>query len=131
MPRSQSPSRTLRAALFIGGGIAIVAAALVGSPELAAQRPARPAGDPAGLWITEAPLDEARRLLIVVDPATRHTAIYHVDAAAGTMTLRSTRDITWDLMVGDFNAQDPRPAALRRTLQTGPAPASEPVPAAR
>jgi hypothetical protein len=69
-------------------------------------------------------VDDARRLLVVIDQATRHAAVYHLDAATGTLVLRSTRDITWDLMVGDFNAQEPRPAALRKMLHAPPA---EPV----
>jgi hypothetical protein len=49
-----------------------------------------------------------------------HAALYHVDAVAGTLTLRSTRDIAWDLLVDDFNAQEPKPAALKKMLQVGP-----------
>jgi hypothetical protein len=67
-------------------------------------------------------MDDGRMLLVVVDQATRHAAVYHLDGAAGTLTLRSTRDLSFDLMVGDFNAQEPRPAAIRKMLQTpGPA----------
>jgi hypothetical protein len=97
------------------------AAALLGSRDLAAQRAARPLADAGGLWISDAAIDDARRMMIVVDPATRHAAVYHVDAATGALTLRSTRDITWDLLVDDFNAQEPRPAALKRLIQAGPA----------
>ena len=75
------------------------AAALLGSRDLAAQRAARPLADAGGLWISDAAIDDARRMMIVVDPATRHAAVYHVDAATGALTLRSTRDITWDLLV--------------------------------
>ena len=88
--------------------------------DLAAQRPAAPAGG-GPLWISETRLDETRRLLVVIDEVGRHAALYHVDAAAGTLTLKSTRDISWDLSVGDFNAQEPRPAAIQRMLQLPPA----------
>jgi len=88
--------------------------------DLAAQRPAAPAGN-GPLWISESRLDDTRRLLVVIDEVGRHAALYHVDAAAGTLTLKSTRDISWDLSVGDFNAQEPRPAALQRMLQLPPA----------
>jgi len=108
-------------------GIAAAVAMLVGSRELAAERAARPMADPGGLWISETPLDDSRRLLIVVDPSSRHAAVYHVDAASGALVLRSTRDITWDLMVDDFNAQEPRPAALKRLLQAGPGATPEAV----
>lgn len=86
---------------------------------LASQRTA--GTEAAPLWITESRLDDGRRLLVVLDQATRHAAVYHLDGATGTLVLRSTRDITWDLMVGDFNAQEPRPAALRKMLHAPPA----------
>ena len=97
--------------------IAVIVA--VGSRELSAQRAGRPLPESAGLWISESAVEDGRRLLVVVDPATRHAAIYHLDATTGALVLRSTRDITWDLMVDDFNAQEPRPAALKRLIQTG------------
>jgi hypothetical protein len=98
---------------------AMALAAFVGSRELAAQRAGRPLPEANGLWISESPVDEGRRLLVVVDPATRHAAVYHLDTTTGSLSLKSTRDITWDLMVDDFNAQEPRPAALKRLIQTG------------
>ncbi len=107
--------------LLAGGWplVLLAAAILLGSRELAAQRAGRPIPESAGLWISDTAIDEARRLLVVVDPATRHAAVYHLDASSGSLLLKSTRDITWDLMVDDFNAQEPKPAALRRLLQTG------------
>ena len=106
---------------------ALVGVLACGGPLLWAQRPGRPpvssGGDvPAtqGLWISSTPLDESRLLLLVVDPQLKNAAVYHVDGAQGTLTLKSARNITWDLMVGDFNAQDPKPAALRRMLETAP-----------
>jgi len=95
---------------------------------LLAQRPAgvppSPAGLPAAsgstLWISATPLDDAHQLLIVIDPQLRNAAIYHVDGPGGTLTLKSTRDITWDLMVGDFNAQEPKPSALKKMLEMAP-----------
>jgi hypothetical protein len=62
-------------------------------------------------------VDEVTRLLTVVDQEGRRIAIYQINALTGALTLRSTRDISWDLMVSDFNAQEPRPAALQKMLQ--------------
>ena len=121
MPRTWEtfvPGRWL-AALALGA-----AAAWLGftGGETAAQRPAGAETAPgAGLWISTGPLDEARRLLLVVDPQLKNAAVYHVDAAAGTLTLKSTRDISYDLMVGDFNAQAPKPADLEKMLKMAPA----------
>jgi hypothetical protein len=71
------------------------------------------------LWIHATPLDDRQQLLLVVDPQLRNAAVYHVDGPTGSLVLKSTRNITWDLMVGDFNAQEPKPAALRRMLEVG------------
>ena len=76
-----------------------------------------------GLWISDSPLDDGRRLLIVVDPASRHAAVYQVDPASGSLGLKSARDLTWDLALDEFNVQEPRPAAIRRMIQAGQAPA--------
>lgn len=88
--------------------------------ETAAQRPAPPEAAAGGLWISASPLDESRRLLLVIDPQLKNAAVYHVDAAAGTLALKSTRDISYDLMVGDFNAQAPKPADLKKMLEMAP-----------
>lgn len=101
------------------GAIAILGAWQAG--ELTAQR-SSPPGSQGPLWISESRLDDTRRLLVVVDEVSRHAAIYQVDAAAGTLTLKSTRDISWDLSVGDFNAQEPRPGAIQKMLRLPGAP---------
>jgi hypothetical protein len=88
--------------------------------ETAAQRPLAPEAAAGGLWISASPLDESRRLLLVIDPQLKNAAVYHVDAAAGTLALKSTRDISYDLMVGDFNAQAPKPADLKKMLELAP-----------
>jgi hypothetical protein len=105
-----------RGGLFLA--VAAVAAAL-GSRAILAQRPGVDAGPASQLWISATPLDDHRQLLLVIDPQLRNAAVYHVDAPTGTLTLKSTRNITWDLMVGDFNAQEPKPSALKKMLETG------------
>lgn len=111
--------------LRTSGWVAAVIALFAGGGALMAQRPMRPggpiadAGVPGHLWISATPLDEQRQLLIVIDPTVKNAAIYHVDGGSGTLALKSTRDISWDLMVGDFNAQEPKPSALKRMLEVG------------
>ena len=105
--------------------VLVAAAILLGSRELAAQRAGRPIAETAGLWISDTPVDDARRLLVVVDSATRHAAVYHLDHATGSLQLKSSRDLTWDLLVDDFNAQEPRPAALKRLIQAGAPPTGD------
>lgn len=103
-------------------GVAAVAV-LLASGGTAAQRAGRPlpqtgVGDPSQpLWTLATPLDDGRQMLLLVDQQNRTLAIYHVDPATGTLTLKSTRDIRWDLMVEDFNCQEPRPASLKKMLE--------------
>jgi hypothetical protein len=111
---------------WVAGGAVVVLATWLAFPgEISAQRTGRAGAECAGLWASDSPLPDGRRLLMVVDPATRHAAVYHVDADRGTLTLRSARDMSWDLMVEDFNAQEPKPSALRNLFQGGAAPSPE------
>lgn len=123
------PPPTYRAAMarpqqlaWIGSGVLAFAALAAGSRWVWAQRAAFPPpaqGSGSSLWIHATPLDDRQQLLLVVDPQLRNAAVYHVDGPTGSLVLKSTRNITWDLMVGDFNAQEPKPAALRRMLEVG------------
>lgn len=71
------------------------------------------------LWVSTAPLDANRQLLMVVDQQRQTLAVYHIDTASGAVTLRSTRALAFDLQIEDFNATDPKPAALKKMLQIG------------
>jgi len=113
------------AILPIAIGIALT---VTGGGILSAQprggRPAGVTGGPAGegsspLWISATPLDDGRQLVLVIDPQLKNAAVYHVDGVSGSLTLRSTRNITWDLLVPEYNAQEPRPATLRKMLDVG------------
>ena len=113
--------RAVIAAGCLCGGV--VVAAILGSGGMAAQRagrslPGAGSGDQSGpLWTLATPLDDGRQMLLLIDHQNRTLAIYHVDPGSGTLSLKSTRDITWDLMVEDFNAQEPRPSALKKMLE--------------
>jgi hypothetical protein len=71
------------------------------------------------LWVSATPLDDGRQLLLVIDPQLKNAAVYHVDGVSGSLTLRSTRNISFDLLVPEYNAQEPRPATLRKMLEVG------------
>lgn len=114
MPRISFPVRLPTAAI----ALVLCGAAVATSQAPVHKAPAVPG--PAGLFVSDSALADGRRLLIVVDTATRHVAVYHVDAASGEMVLKSARDITWDLLVDEFNVREPRPAALEKMLQAAP-----------
>jgi hypothetical protein len=81
----------------------------------------KPAGEggTSPLWISATPLDDGRQLVLIIDPQMRNAAVYHVEGASGSLTLRSTRNIAWDLLVPEYNAQEPRPATLKKMLEVG------------
>ena len=105
------------------GVIAVLALAWVcGSRTLAAQRAGRPlppatTAQPGQFWTMSTPLEDGRQMLLLLDQQTRCLAIYHVDPAAGTLQLKSTRDLTWDLMIEEFNAMEPRPSGLKKMAE--------------
>ena len=112
--------RLLLGTASLCGGLLI--ATLLGSGGLAAQKnprqpPAAANGQAGQFWTMVTPLDDGRQMLLLIDHQNRTLAIYHVDPGSGTLSLKSTRDITWDLMVEDFNAQEPRPSALKKMLE--------------
>ena len=111
---------------FLGGACALAATFLGGAMVAAQSRAVRPSPPPGtsgetgqGLWVSATPLDDGRQLLLVIDPAGRNAAVYHVDGHTGSLTLRSTRAIAWDLLVPEYNAQEPRPTALRKLVESG------------
>lgn len=99
----------------------VLLAILLGRGVFAAPRQAGGAGSGGGLWISDSSIDNGRRLILIVDQELRTMAVYHVEGASGDVTLKSSRDISWDLMVGDFNARPPKPADLKRMLEASQA----------
>jgi hypothetical protein len=52
----------------------------------------------------------------VFDPRQRVMAVYHEDRASGEITLKSVRNITWDLQMIEFNSGKPLPQDIRSGL---------------
>jgi hypothetical protein len=56
---------------------------------------------------------DGRQQITVVDPRQRVMAVYHVDRASGALSLKSVRNLTWDLQIEDFNSGTPAPRDIR------------------
>ena len=54
--------------------------------------------------------------LTVIDPQSRVMSVYHVELASGAITLKSVRNISWDLLLREFNAVNPLPGEIRALL---------------
>ncbi len=84
-------------------------------PEVFGQRPANPAGSDLQSHVTA--VNERLQVLTVVDSATRQICVYHIDPAAGTLTLKSARNVTYDLQLREFNTPNPLPSEIQKLLE--------------
>lgn len=56
---------------------------------------------------------DGRQQVTLIDPRTRVMAVYHVDRATGALSLKSVRNVHWDLQIEDFNSANPTPREIR------------------
>jgi len=59
---------------------------------------------------------ERYQQITVVDPQRRVLAVYQIEHATGKVSLKSVRQIAWDLEMAAFNTNDPQPADIRAML---------------
>ncbi len=114
--------RTMLGTLVGVGLVAAVVAVAEQRGEVFAQRPApaaMPSGAAAGTELIVVPmtLGERGQMLTVVDPRLRALCVYHIDAASGTITLKSVRKIEWDLQITHLNNDKPLPQEIRSLLE--------------
>jgi nitrogen fixation protein len=104
---------------LVGIGL-VMAAAAVAEPrgEYLAQRatPAATALAGSELVVVSATLGE-KQMLTVVDPRQRVVSVYHIDMATGKISLKSVRNIQWDLQINDLNNESPLPQQIQLLLQ--------------
>ena len=55
--------------------------------------------------------------LVVVDTASRVMGVYHVDRATGQLSLKSVRNVEWDLKLEEFNSTVPTPREIRSLVE--------------
>ncbi|HEY2882885.1 MAG TPA: hypothetical protein VGJ15_10635 [Pirellulales bacterium] len=63
-------------------------------------------------------VDATHQQLTLIDPRARVLSIYHVDTQSGAITLKSVRNIYWDLQLVEFNGTNPLPREIRGLLET-------------
>ena len=102
-------------------GLGIVIAWLVGGligprPEARAQRPSSMTGS-GQVFAFPLQSNEGPERVVLVDPNQRSLAVYHIDRKTGAISLRSVRNVHWDLGLDDFNGVSPAPREIRTLLQ--------------
>lgn len=110
----------MRSAVFGAACGAVVVWLLGGAaasfPSARAERDGGTAGHvpPAdGLIALTAEVSEGRQQLTVIDPRSRVIGVYHVQLSNGEISLKSVRNIHWDLQMTDFNGVRPLPQEIR------------------
>ena len=112
--------RTMVLGAVVGVVVMLAIMGLTGpSGEALAQRPVAQQADPAGgLIALSMPSGTERQVVTVIDPRQRSMSVYHVELASGEITLKSVRNIQWDLQMMDFNGTTPLPKEIRAVLET-------------
>ena len=63
------------------------------------------------------PMGDKGQLLTVIDPRQQAMGVYWIESGTGKITLRSVRNIRYDLMMMDFNGDNPLPREIRAQLE--------------
>ncbi|MGA2618408.1 MAG: hypothetical protein ABSF26_12415 [Thermoguttaceae bacterium] len=106
---------------LVGTGLVTVAVGLFGQRgEVMAQRvaPNTPAAGGGGdLIVLPTVGGEKGQWLTVVDPRNQAIGVYSIEGSSGKITLRSVRNIHYDLQMTDFNSDSPLPKDIRQQLE--------------
>jgi len=55
--------------------------------------------------------------VVLVDPQRRVMSVYHVDRQTGAISLKSVRNVQWDLLMDEYNGVKPLPREFRAILE--------------
>ena len=55
--------------------------------------------------------------VVVIDSQRRVMSVYEITAASGAITLKSVRNVQWDLMIEEYNGAKPYPREIRTLLE--------------
>ena len=84
----------------------------------AAPQPGTPVcGSGGELIAVPTPMGDKGQLLTVIDPRQQTMGVYWIEAGTGKITLRSVRNIRYDMMMMDFNGDNPLPREIRAQLE--------------
>ncbi len=53
----------------------------------------------------------------VVDPQRRVLSVYEINSTSGAVTLKSVRNLMWDLQLEEFNTTSPSPREIRALVE--------------
>ena len=62
-------------------------------------------------------MGDTRQQLTVIDPQVHVVSVYHIELATGEISLKSVRNIHWDLQMSEFDGVNPLPREIRSLLE--------------
>lgn len=87
------------------------------SPPTPAQAQTPYAAMPSGSLISHSTNTVAgMQQVVLIDPQTRVMGVYHVDGTTGKISLRSVRNLHWDLLLEAHNSTNPSPSEIKASL---------------
>ena len=100
--------------VLLGILLVLVATADPGSTEpVSVMREFAPRASRSSLVTHVTATDGGPQVVTVIDSDPRVMAVYHVDRGTGEITLKSVRNMTWDLQMLEFNSGEPLPQEIR------------------
>jgi hypothetical protein len=84
-------------------------------PVAAPQMPERPAAS-GEIIALNFDAGGGRQHITLVDPRTHMMCVYAIDPASGEISLRSVRNVHWDMQMDEFNGTNPSPREIRSLL---------------
>ena len=98
--------------------LSLMALVVIWRSSLEAQDPrpfSRSIAAPTGLITLTSEANNLQQVT-VIDPQTRAMAVYHVERTTGRVTLKSVRQLHWDLQLEEFNGISPLPREIQSIL---------------
>ncbi len=71
----------------------------------------------SGLLVLSSDATDGHQQLVLVDPKSQVMSVYHVDRSSGEISLKSVRNVRWDLLMDEFNGNSPSPREIRALVE--------------
>ena len=100
--------------------VAIVAACIQQASVRAEGPPIRQGERPVGsseLIVLSSDATDTHQQVTLIDPHTRTMSVYHIERLTGKISLKSVREVRWDLLMEEFNGTEPAVRDIRAMLE--------------
>ena len=111
--------------LWLGFAVAVASIVLAfhstgigaGAPELLHEQPPAMAAEAGDLMGFVNPNAVGGQQVTIVNASRSTMLVYHVNSETGQITLQSSRRLTWDFSLDQYNATTPLPTEIRQMVE--------------